>query len=91
MVYITAIRLSASGNDHEHITHVRWRDPADQGTGESTREVMADWIQNKNGEARVRDAAGHEVRVGVVTASPPYLRTHADGNWNNNLLALPQF
>lgn len=31
-----------------------------------------------------------EVEVGVVKATPPYLCTHADGNWNwsNNLRSL---
>jgi hypothetical protein len=29
--------------------------------------------------------------VGVVCVMPPYLRTHADGNWTNNLLSLPRF
>lgn len=91
MVYIEAVRMSTYGSGSEHITDVRWRDPADQKTGESSREIMVDWIKNKNGEARVRDAAGHEARVGVVEASPPYLRTYADGDWNDNLLALPRF
>ena len=29
--------------------------------------------------------------VGVVDANPPYIRTHADGVWTDNLLALPRF
>jgi hypothetical protein len=32
-----------------------------------------------------------DVQVLVVNANPPYLRTHADGQWSNNLLALPRF
>ena len=31
------------------------------------------------------------VKVGVVDATPPYLRTHADGVWTDNLLALPRY
>jgi hypothetical protein len=33
---------------------------------------------------------GRRANVGVVEGqNGPYLRTHADGSWNNNLLALP--
>lgn len=91
MIYITAIRLSAGGSGHEHITDLRWTNPATQTSDQSTRSTIIKWIQEDNGDARVRDAAGHEARVGVVQAQPPYLRTYADGDWNNNLLALPQF
>jgi hypothetical protein len=35
---------------------------------------------------------GKWVYVGVVMQGPgaPYLRTHAEGVWNDNLLALPK-
>ena len=88
MIHVTAVRL-AGGASHEHITAVRWRNPADQNTGESSREVMVDWI-NKGGDARVQ-AGSREVTVGVVKATPPYIQTHADGEWTDNLLALPKF
>lgn len=89
MVYITNIHLTG-GQSHEHIAAVRWRNPADHQTGESTRTAMVDWIENNSGDARVTD--GHtEVHVGVVRAHPPYLRTHADGKWTDNLLALPRY
>jgi hypothetical protein len=40
----------------------------------------------------VVDQIGNYVDVGVVRppVGPPYLRTHADGVWTNNLLALPR-
>ena len=79
MVYITHVRLSSGGNRHEHITDVKWRNPSDGKTGESSRATMVDWIRNKGGDARVRDNPGHDVRVRVVDASPPYIRTFADG------------
>jgi hypothetical protein len=50
---------------------------------------MVDWI-NEGGVARVQQGA-NEVAVGVVKASPPYIRTYADGKWTNNLLALPEY
>ncbi len=88
MVYITHIRLGG-GASHEHITDVMWKNPADGKTGASTRSVMVEWI-DKGNVARVKDSRG-EVDVLVVRASPPYLRTYADGRWTDNLLALPRF
>jgi catechol-2,3-dioxygenase len=90
MVYITAVHMEG-GTYHEHIASVQWRNPQSDETGESTRAAMVDWIKNENGDARVRDDAGHDVRVGVVDASPPYIRTYADRVWTDNLLALPRY
>lgn len=88
-VYITA-RHMVGGTQHEHIASVKWEDVDTHNTGESTRETMVDWIKNKKGKAYVKDGSS-KVAVGVVEATPPYLRTHADGKWTNNLLALPTF
>lgn len=90
MVYITAVHMSG-GTRHEHIASVRWMNPTDRRTGQSTRSEMADWIRNRKGDARVRDRVGHDVRVGVVKAAPPYIRTYADRVWTDNLLALPRY
>ena len=89
MVYITHIR-TASGNSNEHITHVRWLQPDNNQVGESSIPTMVDWIDHKGGIAKVKEG-NRIVDVGVVHADPPYLRTHADGTWTNNLLALPRF
>lgn len=51
---------------------------------------MVEFIKNKNGIVKVKDGSS-DVDVGVVEASPPYIRTYADGKWTNNLLALPRF
>jgi hypothetical protein len=83
-------RHMVDGTRHEHIASVKWRNPDTSETGTSTREAMVDWIDNKNGKAYVQ-GNGQPVAVGVVNAKPPYLRTHADGAWTNNLLALPTF
>jgi hypothetical protein len=90
MIYITAVHMADSGGGHEHIDSVRWEDPGTGKTDESTRSAMVRWI-NDDGDARVRDAAGHTVRVGVVDADPPYIRTYADKVWTDNLLALPRY
>jgi hypothetical protein len=89
VVYITEVHMSG-GAGHMHIAAVRWRDPRDGQCGSSTREMMVDWIGNKNGTARVRHGTD-DVKVGVVNAKPPYIRTYADGEWSDNLLALPRY
>jgi hypothetical protein len=90
MVYITEVQMSG-GESHQHIAAVRWRNPETTASGENTRAEMVDWIENKNGVARVIDDAGDEVAVAVVEASPPYIRTYADGVYTDNLLALPRY
>jgi hypothetical protein len=90
MVYVTDVRLASGRAGHEHITDVKWRNPANDETGQSTRAAMVDWITG-GGVAKVADSQGNDVSVGVVNDSPPYIRTHADGVWTDNLLALPRF
>ncbi len=77
------------GAGHEHIASVKWRNPTDAQTGQSTRAAMVEFIDG-GGDARVSDGT-REVAVGVVKANPPYLRTYADGKWTDNLLALEEF
>ena len=89
MIFINAVRL-VGGNGHEHIASVRWKNPSSGQMGENTRAAMVEWIRDKKGDARVSDGRD-SVKVGVVNSSPPYLRTHADGKWTNNLLSLPRF
>jgi hypothetical protein len=88
-VYITHRRM-VGGTQHEHIASVMWRNTQSAETGTSTRETMVDWIENKGGAAFVQSGTA-AVKVLVVKASPPYLRTYADGVWTDNLLALPEF
>jgi hypothetical protein len=89
VVHIYAVRL-AGGSSHQHISNVRWKNPDTDATGQTTRAEMVDWIKNKGGKAYVC-GGGHLARVLVVNASPPYIRTRADGAWTDNLLALPRF
>lgn len=85
--YITHVRLSPpNSNDHQHITNVRWSQPGQ--TGDSTRAAMVEFVNNGNS---VLVRGNPDAQVGVVKATPPYLRTHADGVWTNNLLSLPRF
>jgi hypothetical protein len=73
---------------HEHITHIgytgnKWR---------LTREAAITRIDS-GAEAfyTVDKATGKRAYIGVVrqAGKAPYLRTHADGKWNDNLLAQP--
>lgn len=90
-IRITAIRLS-EGDSHEHIVRLWWTNPATGAQGDNSRADIVAWIENKNGKAYVEDGGGHRADVGVVTPrnGQKYLRTHADGVWTNNLLALPR-
>ena len=86
----TAIRLSG-GTTHQHIVHLWWTEPSSGQTGDDTRARLVSWVEN-GGEAYVKDNAGNRVSVGVVkpAVGEKYLRTHADGKWTDNLLALPR-
>jgi hypothetical protein len=88
MVYVTAVHLEG-GDRHEHIASVRWTNPAEGTSDQSTREQMVDWLR-RGGDARVSDGV-REVSVHVVEANPPYIRTWADGVYTDNLLALPRY
>ncbi len=90
MVYIEQVHMSEGGYRHEHIERVKWRNPQTAATGDSTRAEMVEWIDNKGGVAKVTDGR-NTVDVGVVNAMPKYIRTHADGKWTDNLLALPRY
>jgi hypothetical protein len=58
----------------------------------STRGTIVDWIESKGGKAHTGSGTSRaEVGVVAPTHGSKYLRTYADGQWNNNLLALPRF
>lgn len=73
--------------DHQHITHIGglgtngWR----LTKGAAIRRIEA----KQEAYYTVDPASGKKAYIGVIRESgnAPYLRTHADGNWNNNLLA----
>jgi hypothetical protein len=80
------------GQYHEHIAGVEWVHQPGGAAQQSTREQVVEFIDKNNGDVRVRDGQ-RDVHVGVVKESVrmPYIRTHADGKWSNNLLALPRY
>src|SRR5260370_28245349 len=88
--YINCIRKSASNGGHERITHI--------GNSENS------WILEKSEAIRRIESkeasfytlernTGKKMFIGVVRSpgKAPYLRTHADGVWNDNLLAQVTF
>lgn len=88
-VEVTCIRKPNPQSSHEHITHV-----GNPPTWEWPRERVIESIENKTNTFYVRDPkTGKRADIGVVypgNGRAPYLRTHADGYWNDNLLALDQ-
>jgi hypothetical protein len=87
---VTCVNKPDRTNTHEHITHIgnlagEWR---------VTRELAIKKIDAKE-EAfyTVDKTTGKKVYVGVVRGDgnkAPYLRTYADGKWQDNLLALKE-
>lgn len=90
-IRITAIRLGG-GTGHQHITRLWWVEPATGKSDDTERATVVSWLEDKGITAYVEDDYGNRVAVGVVSppSGPKYLRTHADGKWTDNLLALPQ-
>jgi hypothetical protein len=88
-VQVTCITKPHPQSTHEHITHVgnpkagwKW-----------TRERVIESIDSKANNFFVLDPkSGKRADIGVVRATghAPYLRTYADGYWNDNLLSLDQ-
>ena len=86
---VTCITKPHPQSPHEHITHVG--NPAHG--WKWTREVVIASIDAKTNTFFVIDPrTGRRSDVGVVRPAgrSPYLRTYADGVWNDNLLSLNQ-
>jgi hypothetical protein len=90
MIHIHAVHMSG-GTGHEHIASVKWQNPDDGKTGQNTKAEMVAWLRKSTANKAYVCGGGHLAPVKVVNASPPYIRSHADGVWTDNLLALPRF
>jgi hypothetical protein len=83
-VRVTCINKQPRNDPHEGITHLggatwRW-----------TRQEVINSIEAKTNRFFTL-VGGNRAEVGVVNgANGKYLRTYADGKWNDNLLALPE-
>ncbi len=88
-VQVTCITKPDPQSTHEYITHLG--NPAAGWVW--SREDVIKSIETKTNTFYVLDpVSGRRADIGVVHESgkAPYLRTHADGQWNNNLLSLNQ-
>ena len=86
-VRITCITKSPPEGRHEHITHVG--NPAANWNWPVAQVIQS--IDNRSNTFYVQDdRTGKQAQVGVVreAGKRPYIRTHADGYWNDNLLSL---
>jgi hypothetical protein len=83
-VQVTCVNKQPRMDSHEGITHLggqgwRW-----------TRQQVIDSINSRTNTFFTK-VNGKRAEVGVVNGpNGSYVRTHADGQWNDNLLALPE-
>lgn len=82
----------SGGDGHEHIVSYQWRNPSDGNAGASDRPTLVAWVDRPENHPYVGSGPSRS-EAGVVRPQNghPYLRTYADGQWNNNLLSLPRF
>jgi len=90
LIYITAIQMSG-GNQHTHIANVMWLDGANGKADISSTEQMIEFIDKPN-TVQIGGRQGPVIVAVIRTpGQKPFLRTHADKQWSDNLLALPRF
>jgi len=88
---VTCITKIDPANRHEHITHI-----GNGGTSPPWRwtrqQVIASIEANANTFFVIDPRTGRRADIAVVreAGKVPFLRTHADGIWTDNLLSLPQ-
>ena len=87
---VTCIHKPHHNSPHEHITHIgggtgvnRWTLTRDQAIDQINRNINNFYVVDRWNPNKV-------AYVGVVNPAygHAYLRTYADGDWNDNLLAL---
>jgi hypothetical protein len=83
-IQVRCINKTPRNNPHEGITHLG-------GDGwKLTRQEVINSINQKT-NTFYTSVSGNRATVGVVNGdNGQYLRTYADGKWNDNLLALPE-
>jgi Protein of unknown function (DUF3892) len=86
---VTCITKPHPESPHEHITHLG--NPR-AGWKWAVEQVIASIETRANTFHVVDPITGRRSEVGVVrpASGRPYVRTYADGLWNNNLLSLNQ-
>ncbi|MCZ0710581.1 DUF3892 domain-containing protein [Microbacterium paraoxydans] len=91
-IQITHVRYSGYEKTHQTIVRYRWANTDGGATGDNDKPSMVAFVDGKKNTVVVGSGSS-TVQVGAVHPdnSEPYLRTYADGQWNNNLLSLPTF
>ncbi len=83
-VQVTCVNKQPRLNPHEGITHLG------SGSWRWTRQEVVNSITAGTNTFHTQ-VGGRRAYLAVVNgANGPYLRTHADGVWNDNLLALTE-
>ena len=83
-IQVTCINKQPRDNPYEGITHLgrsgeKWK-----------RQQVIAWIKAKT-HSFYTLVSGNRGNIGVVDGpNGKYLRTYADGQWNDNLLSLPE-
>ena len=83
-IHITCINKQPRQDPYEGITHLG------NSAGKWTRQQVINWIESGT-DTFYTLVSGNRGNIGVVDGpNGKYLRTHADGKWNDNLLSLPE-
>lgn len=88
-VQVTCITKPNTDSPYEEITHIG----SVKGTWKWPRERVIASIDLKSNTFYVLDPSTNQrSEIGVVRPAgrPPYLRTHVDGTWNDDLFALTE-
>lgn len=90
-IQITHVRFGGLGRRRTRSSHTKWKSEQTGEVKHSDKPTLVAWIDN-GGKAYV-GAGSARVAVGVVRPQngQPYLRTHADVKWTNNLVSLLTF
>lgn len=89
---ITGIRKpGGAANSHEAISHYRWVDDGKTAPHIDERMTVVGWVEGKKIPAYVADGNNKIwCQVRENSNGTKFLQTVADGQWSNNLLALPE-
>jgi hypothetical protein len=83
-VQVMCINKVPRENKHEGITNLG------NSTGKWPRSQVIQWIETRTHTFYTK-VGGKRADVAVISGpNGKYVRTHADGQWNDNLLALPE-
>jgi Protein of unknown function (DUF3892) len=88
---VTCITKPNPLSRHEHITHIG-NNNANPPWKWTREQVIASIDARTNSFYVIDPRTGRRADIAVVRepGKSPYLRTHADGDWNDNLLSLAQ-